>query len=72
GESRPGVARSARPGGWGQHHYFEERSDEAALRSERISACSRDFKPFGVLERLSNDGYSDAASRLKHPRIKVA
>src|SRR5512145_2406879 len=49
GESRPGVARSARPGGWGHPHYFEERSDEAALRSESIGACSRDFKPFGVL-----------------------
>ncbi|MGE5786284.1 MAG: hypothetical protein ACM3ZE_16920, partial [Myxococcales bacterium] len=49
GESRPGVARSARACGWGQHHYFEERSDEAALRSERIGACSRDFKLFRVL-----------------------
>src|SRR5512145_1128109 len=38
GESRPGVARSARPGGWGQHHYFEERSDEAALQPEDLAA----------------------------------
>ncbi|MGE5787896.1 MAG: hypothetical protein ACM3ZE_25105, partial [Myxococcales bacterium] len=35
GESRPGVARSARPGGWGHHHYVEERSDEAARCSRR-------------------------------------
>ncbi|MGE5783102.1 MAG: hypothetical protein ACM3ZE_00860, partial [Myxococcales bacterium] len=56
GESRPGVARSARPGGWGHHHNFEERSDGAALRSERFVACSRDFKPFGVLTTLPSVG----------------
>ncbi|HMA94388.1 MAG TPA: hypothetical protein VKP30_16970, partial [Polyangiaceae bacterium] len=31
------------------HQGFEERSDKAALRSERIGACSRDSQPFGVL-----------------------
>src|SRR5512145_3215080 len=49
GESRPGVACSAHPGGWGQHHYFEVRNDAAALRSEKIGACSGDFKRFGVV-----------------------
>lgn len=41
------TERSARPGGWVQHYYFEERSDETALRSERIGTRIRDFKPLG-------------------------
>ena len=52
GESRPGVARSARPGGWGHHRQSEERRDKAASRSERIGAWSRGFKRIGALSRL--------------------
>lgn len=33
--------RSAHPGGWGHHHYSEERNHETARRSWRICAQKR-------------------------------
>ncbi|HMA93541.1 MAG TPA: hypothetical protein VKP30_12690 [Polyangiaceae bacterium] len=49
GKSTGRRVRSARPDGWGQHHYFEERNDEAA--AERIGACSKGFRLIGALAR---------------------
>ncbi|HMA91331.1 MAG TPA: hypothetical protein VKP30_01540, partial [Polyangiaceae bacterium] len=61
-------SRAQRASGWmGHHHYFEQRRDEAALRSGRIGACSRDFKPIGV----PNYGVSEVSVRREQPEIRA-